>query len=1441
MRFRKTVVGAVVGGVCAAVVVSGLPTIAIAAGSDPGAAASTAAQPADAVTLITGDRVTLVTGSDGKPAIAFEAAPRNDDRPVSYNSFGTEGHLFVIPSDVASLVPDQLDLNLFDVLALQELADNGSQDGIPVIVQKTAGPGARTAEPSWGALGVTPEETLESISSVAGETGPDGSPALVDAVETAETVEKVWLDAPVQMLDTDSMPQIGAPEAWAGGADGTGATVAVLDTGIDTTHPDLDGGIVTLEKDFTGSGTAMDQAGHGTHVASTIAGSGEASGGDYKGVAPGAHLLNGRVLNAAGQGETSWIIDAMEWAASNGADVINMSLGIQGEYTDGTDPGALAVNSISERYDTLVVIAAGNEGAFGASTVSTPGSADSALTVGAVTDDDSLAYFSSKGPRFGDFAIKPDITAPGNGIVAARAAADTNPQEPVGDFYQAMSGTSMATPHVAGAAAILKAARPDLDDQALKSVLMGSAQPTGNPVYSEGSGRVWIPGALDEAVYATPASLSFGVFSSPRDSQSPRTKTVTYTNTSSADAVVDVALTVTEADGDPAPADMVTLSADTVTVPAHGIASVDVTVDPHADEPGVYTGALTAGGPGFAPVRTVLAFTAEPDLHTLRIEATQSDGTQVPYGSSGMIYGIDDSQVNQSFSFVDGVAEVRLRPGRYALLGQLLGAVSPTAKFLDSFTSFTRDVDLQADTTIVLDGSQAIPVEIQTEKKAKVNNLDETIVRWLPNRSYPVTTTVTLGISPHDAGLDLDISVLGTEEPLAGDMTVNSRYVLNQPLLDVVATAGRHKVDISRELNYGVLSPQHLGTLSGAIVNAGSGSAEELAAAGARGAVVLVEDRGDPDLNAQAQAAYDAGAIAAIVYGAGPGPFFESVDPRRFLAMPPKALPTLTLPRDVGLKLVALIAEGKARLAGTGIAAPSYQYELGYIEEGMPTSLTYKANARSTAKVEVDVKAFAPGTRMVEYVTMIGGGTYTGFGLRYTGPLLGREVYYSTDEDLTFQRSVQAGEDWDVYPAPFESAPVTYRPGQKTSETWVGQVHHGGLLPSPSSPQDASVNRDRNVLAINLPYRVDGEGHPQQWGPDQESTGKFQVWTGDTLLTEGDTPHASLTVSAAKAAYRVTLNTHRDVPWWPLSTDVSTEWGFSSSSTKSATALPLLQLDYGVEGLNALNTNGRTTELNLYVSHQDRSAGGKVKGLKLWSSADDGATWTAVRVVPGREAGSYSAKLTAPRGATTISLRAEAWDDAGSTFKETVIDAYAVDTIAPPIEVTTPTAGAPQPTRSGAVAGTSEPSATVSVSAGRAECEATADADGAWACNLPVRDGVHRVEVTATDAVGNASEPVRRALWHDSTPPHAPKVTSPTGTVHSTRTAIKGSAEAGATVTVTEANRTVCTAVATSSWRWSCTPTDALTTGKHTLTVTATDAAGNVSSPRTHRFTITRE
>lgn len=175
-------------------------------------------------------------------------------------------------------------------------------------------------------------------------------------------VEGVWLDGRVTADMAESNAQIGTPEAWEAGLTGKGVTVAVLDSGVDAGHPDLAGRIAQSRSFIPGEEVA-DRHGHGTHVTSTVGGSGAASDGKEKGVAPGATLAVGKVLDDEGFGSESEIIAGMEWAARDvDADIVSMSLGST-EPSDGTDPMAEAVNTLSRETGALFVIAAGNTGA----------------------------------------------------------------------------------------------------------------------------------------------------------------------------------------------------------------------------------------------------------------------------------------------------------------------------------------------------------------------------------------------------------------------------------------------------------------------------------------------------------------------------------------------------------------------------------------------------------------------------------------------------------------------------------------------------------------------------------------------------------------------------------------------------------------------------------------------------------------------------------------------------------------------------------------------------------------------------------------------------------------------------------------------------------------------------------------------------------------------
>jgi len=220
---------------------------------------------------------------------------------------------------------------------------------------------------------------------------------------------------------------------------------------------------------------------------------------DYlKGVAPGAELLNGKVLSDYGGGYDSGIIAGIEWAVLSGADVISLSLGGWENICDGNDPLSEAVEKASDMGAT-VVVAAGNSGYWGKETVSSPGCADKIITVGASSKygyDLYIADFSSQGPT-ADGRIKPEVLAPGIYIIAPQATGTQMGYSAIPKYVSA-SGTSMATPHVAGAVALLKQMDSSLTPQKIKEILMNTATNlVGEGVFRQGAGIINLSKAYD--------------------------------------------------------------------------------------------------------------------------------------------------------------------------------------------------------------------------------------------------------------------------------------------------------------------------------------------------------------------------------------------------------------------------------------------------------------------------------------------------------------------------------------------------------------------------------------------------------------------------------------------------------------------------------------------------------------------------------------------------------------------------------------------------------------------------------------------------------------------------------------------------------------------------------------------------------------------------------
>lgn len=306
----------------------------------------------------------------------------------------------------------------------------------------------------------------------------------LEKLQALPYVEKVWEDKPVYVSLDVSAPHVHAPQLWNLGFNGTGVKVAVIDTGIDRTHPDF-GERILKAQDFTGNKPdAGDGHGHGTHVASIVAGSGEASGGRFMGMAPQAYLLIAKVLDDSGNGMTSTVMAGVDWAVAEGAQIINLSLGSLGP-SDGSDPLATICNAAVDT-GVVVCVAAGNAGPE-ASTIGSPGCAAKVITVGATNDTDEMMAFSSRGPT-SDGRIKPDICFPGFGIVAARAQG-TSMGSLIDARYTSVSGTSMATPHASGIAAQLLEAFPSASPAEIKHRLTVTALSLGLDANTQGAGR----------------------------------------------------------------------------------------------------------------------------------------------------------------------------------------------------------------------------------------------------------------------------------------------------------------------------------------------------------------------------------------------------------------------------------------------------------------------------------------------------------------------------------------------------------------------------------------------------------------------------------------------------------------------------------------------------------------------------------------------------------------------------------------------------------------------------------------------------------------------------------------------------------------------------------------------------------------------------------------
>ncbi|MEU1435269.1 S8 family serine peptidase [Streptomyces sp. NPDC005786] len=1185
------------------------------------------------ITLVTGDVVHYADGVGRQDTVTVDR-PDGVVGGVHVQQAGDD--IYVLPDEAGSLIAaGKLDRRLFNISALAKMGyDDKKTGGIPLIATYPASKSRALPATPRGSRAV---RALESIHGAALTAGKDTVRSFWDDIARTSTarsldngIAKLWLDGRVEAALKDSVPQINAPQAWAEGYDGKGTKVAVLDTGIDEDHPDVKDRILE-SRSFVPGEEVDDKNGHGTHVASTIAGSGAASDGVNKGVAPAAGLLVGKVLSNEGSGADSGIIEAMEWAKAEGADVVSMSLG-SSIPDDGSDPMSQAVNTLSADGGPLFVIAAGN--AYGAGTIGSPGSADKALTIAAVDKQDGRADFSSMGPLTRSYGLKPDLSAPGVDINAA--ASQSVPG--IEGMYQSMSGTSMATPHVAGAAAILKERHPDWTGQRIKDALMTSSKvlPAYTP-YEQGTGRVDVKAAIDTKIEAT-GSVAVASYDWPHSASDPvAERTITYRNTGAEDVTLDLA---TDSD-----AEAYTLSAKQLTVPAGSTAEAVLSLDPSkvANDTTFSGQVIAEDASGAVVAHTGFALNKEQELYDLTLQLRDRAGE--PMDGIVVLAALGDE--NLTPVQVSGSTTLRLPPGNYTAwsAADVKGdtADSQALAFLAA-----PEVVLDKATTVTLDASKAHKVAVKTPKETETRQLRYDMARTAPDGTvqrdaYQIPLTYDqLWASP-------------TKKVTQGGFSFLTRWRRSEKQIDLTAD-GR---DVPVAAQGGSLVTEDSEQRYGSVF-AGNGAPADYQGLNAKGKAVVIRSSDTVAPADRAAAAIAAGAEALFVVNAGDGVLMESY-------------------ADYGTTLAIPVASVQ-RLAGEGLVQAARRGKTVNVDQRKYASYVYDLVDRHDGTIPDRSLAFAPSTRQLAEVenTFYGHRDAIGGGYRYDIPDYGFGIGFAEYEKYPATRT-----EW-VNPLPGDSfwyedhavfneegtdtaqeersTDMDYTAGRTYPADWFAPVTRPRLGTGYWGP-NRSLYGD---IQYNItPWTDSGAGHSGAMPDKEYDTGTVAVYQGDKLLDESPGRAGYVgNLADEKLPYRLVLDASRDADIWKTSVRTHSEWTFESGALDPEgpfqVDIPMLQLDYDVATDLAGDVKaGKWTEVGLSSTTQEWLEGAvKATKASLSVSYDDGETWSAVQLKKD-SAGSWTARFKTPKkGATAVSLKAHAEAGDGLAVDQEITRAF---------------------------------------------------------------------------------------------------------------------------------------------------------------------------------------
>ncbi|MFF6980201.1 S8 family serine peptidase [Streptomyces sp. NPDC008343] len=1184
----------------------------------------------DVVTLVTGDVVRLDTLANGtQQASVVTTAPGSTN--AGTHTYLHDGDVYVEPASALPLLAaDKLDQRLFNVSSLvrQGYGDD-DRSTLPLIVTYRSGTSVTSkAAPA----GVKLRATFAGVGALSVSQPKRAQASFLADVLKRSDVEKVWLDARTHAVKPDLTRKTAKRPAARTKVpnDGTGSTIAVLDTGIDASHPDFAGRIDEM-RDFTGADDPTDRLGWGTHSASVAAGSGAASGGQYAGVAPGAHLAVGKVYADNGLGYESWAIAGMEWAAASGADVIDVN--VTGAVTRGNDPLTQAVDTLSKESDALFVVPTGQNGHEepGTSDVNAPGAAAAALTVGGVDARTGFWWDQSRHGVMADRgAVKPEVIAPSVGVIGA---------VPGGGYASAYS-TIAAGAHAAGAAAVLRAAHPDWSPTLLKATLASTATPVEESgTFTVGGGAVDLSRATAQSVTVDQGVMGFGHMTRPyRADHLRQQRKLTYQNHGKNALTLNLSTNLAGT----------TVQPSTVNLAPGASAEVTVTLDATTLDAGEYSGRVTATGPT-GELATAVGFVKQDDTVDVTIRMLDRDGRPGSGRARVTSYHEDDgTYYPEDLLFTPDQQEwtIRLPEGDYNVFGMVGTPDASGDQFTDmSIVGLPKLAVHAPNFTVTLDARTARPMTLSTPKPSATHNL---AIRW--DRGDPGDPAAIFEEWQSDmtAGTPLRVSMSPTEKVTDAGFAVTSMWDAGVPLLQARSSHGRLEAWYAG-------GPLIQGRDRYRLVDADAQPKQ------VDGAVALVQQRSDIPLDSLVRNLAEAGAVAVAVYPAETGDLVPVLHGPRVV--------TMSMPRSEGLELRSATRRPGAWIELAETPRSPYAYDVSFVENRqIGRDLGYRVRPSDVATVATRI--YSSGTGEGESGWIISqhknrSCDCTSAPVADRVPTLG----YTRTQYVTADRDVQAATAWQykvgralIRPRGFP----TYRRGDHETLEFLKAPYSPGVSGGHQPNSQSGTTRHGDVIAFDYAAFTDAAGNWSRAVPDASVS--TTLYAGDTELYSTPLTYGDVPVPASSNRYRLVSDVTNAGSVVGLMSSARTEWTFRSANAgEDPKVLPLLDIDYtdiadartGRSALDYTNSarRGDRVSLDLSVTHQPGSSAGPVRAVSVQVSYDDGATWQKASVDKHHD-GRYTATYSHPHKGEFVSLKVHTADADGNTTDQTLMHAY---------------------------------------------------------------------------------------------------------------------------------------------------------------------------------------